>query len=585
MTTNVAGENDASGVALAGAALAMLSAAAAFAQPPPPTVERLTYYFDNPSAPETFRALTGQGDPRIDPEPLWLENFDIDQSAARKDLIARLLPDGTKPWESNCRPDYAVQTLQARIDRLGVEHPYVRRWIEVQRAVFSACDGQKDAVATALPQLLALDDPALARLQADDRAYQAASLSFYRDDRDAALAAFRKIAHGASPHRPIALYMVAAIRAGSIGKEWPTQAKPMVPTDDSIKEIKAILADPSLAAVHPIAQELLGWVGASVADAASRRAQVLATLAALEAPSTRLAGDPQTRRAYALARADIDQLHGWDFAKSAGTWLTVPPDPDFTASQALMDAAKTDPLAAWVLSPPFNLQGHPWTLGPGAAPGQPAFEAYADAAAGGSGETAFAWRHISLAVGARYDPALWSTVESDEAGAGQGDQRAMAALSFDFYHQVRLALASGDAGGFALALDHMKAFPFRDATPYVAARHDGLQYLMSVGRIAEARRWRDAAPPVGDNAADGARYTDGSMIELLAEDEPHFVDALVATPVGRGAAAAEQPLDRRPARAGRGHSYARRAARPVRPRRLGPHLRARPHGRPRPGPA
>src|ERR1700722_19191468 len=139
---------------LPGAVLALRASATALAQAPPPVVERLNYYFDNPSAPETFRALAGQGDPRIDAEPLWAENFDDDQSSGRKALVAKLLPDGTKPWESSCRLDYALQILQARIDRLSADHPYIRRWIEVQRAVFSACDGQKDGVATALPRPL-----------------------------------------------------------------------------------------------------------------------------------------------------------------------------------------------------------------------------------------------------------------------------------------------------------------------------------------------------------------------------------------------------------------------------------------------
>jgi hypothetical protein len=160
--------------------------------------------------------------------------------------------------------------LAGAIAVLGADHPYVARWVEVQRAVFVAC-GADEGAAAELPPALAVDDPALAKLQAYDRAYQTASVAFYGGDRQGALAAFRKIANSASPHRAVATYMVAAIRAGSNGSgQFDSGDKPLVDEAQSIAEVGAILSDASLISVHPIAQELLGWIGANRADAATR---------------------------------------------------------------------------------------------------------------------------------------------------------------------------------------------------------------------------------------------------------------------------------------------------------------------------
>ena len=537
MTANTASFQRAAGLGVF--LLFALFSGRAHAAPAAPSlvVERLNYYFDHPDAPETFRALTGQGDPLIAPESVWADDFFAEPSAPRQVLTARLFPNGYKAWDGACRVDYALATLQTRIDRLGADHPYVRRWIEAQRVVFTACArGQNAPPAADLPPALATQDPALDQLQTYDRAYQAASRDFYQDDREAAaLAAFGKIAKSASPHRQIAVYMVAAIRAGSVAKGWGGQAEPMVSTDDSIKEIKAILADPNLAAIHPLAQQLLGWVGASVADADSRDAQVQATLAALEAPSGRLASDPQARRAYALARSDIDGLHLWDFTGDRGDWLAVAPPADYTASLAVMRAARSDPMAAWVLFPRSYVQAAPWALFPNGGPtGWGPLETYADKAARGEDAIAFAWRRDKLAVSRSYDADLWPVVEDDEAKAARGDQRATAALAFDLYHQVRLALTDTDDAHpderFDGALAQLKAFPFKDATPYVAARHDGLQYLMTEGRIARARRWRDELPAPPDSAVEAAAYPDRPLLALLAEDEAHFAAALPADP-------------------------------------------------------
>jgi len=527
-------------VALASLAVARLASAQTAdvqAVPENPVVAGLNHYFDAPNAPETYRALTGQGDPHIAPEDLWLEGY-----LAKPDpLLALILPgpaDNTAYAEDRCRTDYALQTLKARIAQLGRDHPYVRRWIEVQRVVFSPCSGMKAAGApTELPPPLAVEDAALRRLQAEDRAYQAASLSFYRDDLPAALKAFAKIGHGQSPHRPIATFMIAAIKAGSNAKAWETGDKPLADRPHSIADIQAILADPSLESIHPLALELLGWVAHDAPDQTTSTAYVKATLAALEAPAERLARNPAARRAYALARADIEL--GSERRPAEPLWLKdkekFSSPAEFRVEDAMEEAARVDPMAAWALFPRSRVQGGPWAVYPSPAADWSMVNFAEDAAKAG-GPNAPAWRRGALAIAAtasfsqNYDAALWASVDAEQAKAASGDDQAVADLAFDFYHQVRLALASTDAkdqdGRFAQALAHMKAFPFKASTPYVAARHDALQYLMSVGRVDEARRLRDETPPPPETSQDIAAYPDVSLLAILAEDQAHLVAAL-----------------------------------------------------------
>lgn len=504
----------------------------------PLTIEdRLSVYFNAPNTPETFRALTGRGDPHISPAFTSEWSF-LSRTNPDAPLLERILPNEPSAYFidfGDCRVDYALETLKARIVALGDDHPYVRRWIEAQRTVFQVCAAtsrrrRPPPVSVTLPPLLTTSDATVARLQVDDRAYQSASISFYRGDGAAALAGFQRIADGSSVHRLIARYMVAAIRAGSVPGRYDAAA-PAVSAAQTIAELQAMLADPALKPIHPRVQALLGWVGATVADAPSRKAQVAATLAALEAPAQQLASDPQARRRYALARDDIDKLHRYGSEHDPAWWLGAGPPEDFTASRVMMEEARTDPLAAWLLIPRPYDQDRPWApfTAVGAEGWRP-IELYVQNAAEG-GPAAAAWRHLWRAMDRQYDPRLWDDVKDEEAGAARGEEAAIAALAFDFYHQVRLALSAWEApqsgDRFAAALDAMSGFPFKTAAPYRAARHDGLQYLMTVGRIDEARAWRDALYPT-DKTLSTLSVDDATLLQILAEDQAHFATALAA---------------------------------------------------------
>ena len=528
-------------LALLAVALTLAAVAAAQTAPTPfdasPTAQRLDDYFEHPNGPQTFRALTGLGDPQI--EAQYRQTWVDPKADADNVLRVRLFPAAKGQTYFNtdeCRIDYPIQTLKARIASLGENHPYVLRWIALQSSVFAGClYGASAPDVAELPKPLATRDRSLARLQTQDRAYQLASLAFYRGDIAGALAAFRRIARGASPHRAAAIYMVAAIRAGTHTRYAPN-AQPLVSSAESVKEVLAILADPRLAAIHPITRELLGWIGATASDEVARTAQVRATLADLELPAAELAVDAESRTRYALARTDIDRLHYASLHGDPSWWLQGGPPPDYTASRAMMVAAGTDPMAAWLLFPASYFQGHPWALFDTDGPqGWRPLATYArTAAARGDDPVSFAWTRVARAISTTYDPTLWAQVEDEQVKAQGGDEPSLAALPFDFYHQVRLALSGAsppDPAGLDAAIAHLSAFPFKDSEVYVAARHDGLQYLMTVGRIAEARRWRDqvAAPP---NVSSTNQYDDAGLLQILAEDEPHLVAALGTTSAG-----------------------------------------------------
>ncbi len=525
---------------LAGAATGLARADPAKSDP---VVDRLDYYFSHPNSPGAFRALSGQGVAPFEMEKTGVSAI-YENWFTPRPLMDRLFP-GLVPGQyfnlNNCRPDYALQTLRARIGQLGPNHPYVVQWVDAQQAVFAACLPNRGTPmrvrSDGLPPPLRIEDPALAKLQADDRAYQTASIAFYRGDRQPALAAFRQIAGSDSPHRPAAIFMTAAIRAGSVSSnQFASDAEPLVNEKESIAEVRAMLADPSLVSIYPMAQELLGWIGATHGDAATRTAQVRQTLAALEAPGERLAVNAGAQRQYGLARDDIDRLHMASENEDGDLawWLHRGPAADYAASKAMMTRARTDPMAAWLLFPASYVQNRPWApFARHGARGWSSLEAFAKTRARANGPAARAWRRAAASVTRHYDPTRWRQVEGEQTLATAGDDQAIAELSFDFYHQVRTALeASGDARepkAFRVALGHMKAFPLKTSETYRAARHDGLQYLMTVGRIAEARRWRDEL----NMAAPGAPYwccVDKDLLEILAEDPAHFAAASASYP-------------------------------------------------------
>lgn len=534
--------------------------AVAICVPPDKVVERMDEYFSNPRGPAAYRALAGLGDPLIEPFDYYDSRFSSKEGD--RPLLERMLPvDSTELGGSHyswietgeCRPGYALQTARARIARLGSNHPYVRHWFMAQRAAFSACAG-RDPPLQAIPAPLPLSDPSAARLQRDDRAYQAASQLFYRKSA-AAPAAFRRIAASSSEHAPMARYMMLAIKA-----EWPplkpvtapvrqateadrrvppiVQMSPAerlpVPVAAVLAEARSILADRRLASIHALTQGLVGSLGyASDYDYSDRgltahapeirREQVRLTLEALQAPLGRLRSDPVARERYARALADIDKLHG-DFPDPMWGLTGALPEKAF-ASRAMAEAAKTDRLATWTILPKSPYEHRSWVR---VARERHDFRAWHDfVGKAEEGADSRAWEVADASLTSRYELRRWPDVEMAKA-LRCPDEASLAALPTLFYHRVRdglmLARNAGDPDRtFEDVLSRLRSWPWQDSVHYRAAVAASLRYLIAAGRIADARKLRDGLVLKDEY---GSHYD--LPLLLLAEDEDSFVRQMAA---------------------------------------------------------
>jgi hypothetical protein len=550
------------GLPFVAALLQAAQPAAGACLPPDGIVERMDEYFSKPRGAATYRALAGLGDPRI--EPITYYESPYPKGEEETALMQRMLPvDNTEMGGSHyswietgeCRPAYAVQTARARIARLGPEHPYVRHWFAAQRAAFSACAG-RDPPLQALPAPLPVSEPSVARLQRDDRAYQAASQLFYRKSA-AAPAAFRRIAASSSEHAPMARYMMLAIKA-----EWPplklapapvreTQAErrvpPMnrigppdrlpVPVPEVLAEARSILADRRLASIHALTQGLVGSLGyESDYDGGAypdrglaahapeiRREQVRLTLEALRTPTDRLRADPVARERYARALADIDKLHG-DFPDSMWGLTGALPEKAF-ASRAMAEAAKSDRLAAWTILPKSPFEQRSWSRVGRERHDYTAWHDFVSQAREGADSRAWEVAEASLTSG--YEMRRWPDSEMARA-LRCADEASLAALPTLFYHRVRDGLMSGrltadPSRTFEEVLSHLQSWPWQESAHYRAAVAASLRYLIGAGRIAEARTLRDRLVLKDEY---GSHYD--LPLLLLAEDENRFVRQMKA---------------------------------------------------------
>ncbi|MBV8687832.1 MAG: hypothetical protein JOZ90_02740 [Alphaproteobacteria bacterium] len=493
---------------------------------------RMDAYFAAPRSPATYRALAGLGDPRIEPFDYFAGDWRRPDD--EKALAARMIPS-SRPDHAvagyielqpgDCRIGYAIETAKARIAALGAAHPYVRRWFEVQRAVFAACSNPGAAL-PALPPPLATADPRVAALQREDRAYQAASRLFYEHSAGAQ-AAFERIASSPSVHAPTARYMVAAMSAAALpSRGWesggpPGEGRPGA-IDRLVRQERAILRDPALASVHPLAQALIGSAAYRNGDPRLREEQVRLVLEALHAPLARLRADPSLRERYARALADIDKLH--DNFPDPAWWISGTAPPEATASRAMAAAARSDPIAAWVLTPASVWETAKWA---GVTPSGERDGRLQSFVRGRSSEAdREAWALVQASGAPFYDAGAWTALDGKLAEARRcaGDAH-LAALPASLYHQVRTALASGDAPGpepraFEAALSHLAAWPWKDSEHYRATVSAALRFLVARGRTAEARRLRDSLPQQ-------ARAGNDVPLLLLAEDRPHLLAALL----------------------------------------------------------
>ena len=534
--------------------LAMAPAVLAAQPTTPPaeqTAEAIDHYFANPREPGTYRALAGRGDPDVGG---WSEGYEPIPERQRRLLAAMLgseAPVDGRYWYPQagmCRTDYALSVAERRADRFGEDHPYVRQWLRVQRAVFAPCreihqwesrraERARRAAPASLPPAMTSDDAEIARLQRHDRAYQAAALLFYRRD-PAAERAFQTIARTDSPHAAIARYMLAALpardlEAFSYSNDAEARAQAARQAEVALAEARAILADPSLREAHPLAQGLIGFLGYHTGEARVRAAQVDSVLDALEAPIQRIAADEAAAERYSRAVADVRWLHG-EFEDPAW-WLNGAVPAEMTASRAMAEQARSRPLAAFLLFPQSPWERQAWAAVPSYRSTPWLLEEHSQQQA--ERETGKAWAVLRASFAESYDSAGWAELDAlrDAALSRPTDQR-LAALATLFYHRVRAAVMYParnqyyeplpEQNGFAEAMTRVESWPWKDSAHYRELVSDMLAFLVSEGRLADARTVRDRLNPRGDGF--GTRIA----LLLLAEDQDRLAAEIAAAPDG-----------------------------------------------------
>lgn len=480
-------------------------------------------YALEPFSARTWRMLKGLGDPMIEEGYRGGDYWTVTESW--KKIATELAPDAKylQQFDYSCRIGYPFEVLQQRISNLGKESKYLKQWLRVQDKVMEACT-EPNSTDLTLPDPMEVQ-PALAKMQTEDRAYQEASTAFYRD-KPKAIELFKAIGATDSPHRAAARYNVANLLAN--GKQL-TEAR---------AEAKSILADQSLASVHLITKELLGYIANLEDTAEGWTALIDGTIAIIEQPKNQVLKSEQSKAEYNTALYDID------FAGIGGKdddwWLDgkLPEYP--TISKAIVDASRKHPMALWMMAGqtadqayragPWSLIGEQWKarmstiidkaldIEP-AAKGmpQPALDMLlAEKALPDDSTRAKLWEEAHVAITA--------------AESSCGDDAQTAAAGHLLAHAVRLSAMSGHA---ADAIAELEKIPFKTAAVYYDLTLLKLsEYLLGQGSLADARALRDRllTPEFFANLPQSAKpaATDrfASFMGWIAEDEAHWKAAL-----------------------------------------------------------
>ena len=470
-------------------------------------------YADAPFSARTWRMLKGLGDPMIDVSYPGGERWEDERRF--KELAAQVLPGTALPeyLSYECRIGYPLHEPR-KTDRGAGRRARLCQTM-AEGTACGICRLRWADVADLPPALDIKDD--LRLIQEADRAYQQATLTFYKD-KSKSLDQFRAIGASKSPHRAAARYMVANILAN---------AKQL---DQARSEARAILADSSLASVHEITQELLGYI-ANLEDTPQGWSDLLNdTITVIETPAAEILASPKLRADYGRALYDIDFVG--IRAKRDDAWLdgTLPPDP--TVSKAIVDTARQKAIVPWMIA------------------GQTADDYYTRAAwqyVGPKWEDrtrSYIGRATVLAPGlpplakdaidslqARSDPAeraaLWAKAKAaaTAADASCGNAPETAAAGTLLFNAVRVSALGQN---FEEAYAGLEAFPAKNSKAYARAVVALGKYLVGFGMLEEGRRYRDRlltpAFISGLEAAD--KDVAGQLAMWLAEDDAHWLAEL-----------------------------------------------------------
>ena len=158
---------------------------------------------------------------------------------------------------ANCQADAfqnAAKTLQDRAAKFGAASAELREWVTGQDQVFANCNGEEEAIPSALAS-----GPPLLRA---DRAYQIAAAHFYSRNFDQAVAKFDAIAQDTtSPWAGISPYLAARalIRKANLLNK-PNEPFDRTAMSAAQARLERIARDPRAAEIHQPVVRLLNYV-------------------------------------------------------------------------------------------------------------------------------------------------------------------------------------------------------------------------------------------------------------------------------------------------------------------------------------
>jgi hypothetical protein len=478
-------------------------------------------YAAEPFGVAAWRKLNGLGDPGADDYLGNTNSYEISESWRK--TIAEVAP-GNETLANpayDCRIGYPHDVLKARIASFGKTSDYVKQWLRGQEAVLKACGGDAAAklAEDAPPATL---KPAELEMLKQDRAYQAASILFYTSP-STAIPLFKAIAASTSPHKAAARYNVANILAN---------AKNVV---EARAEVKAILADASLASVHDITRELQGYIS-NIEDSAQGWTELIdTTVATLNQPLAAITASPKAEAEYNRAVNDI--AFAGVTAKKDDWWVTNTLPADATLSKAIADAARKHPMALWIMA------------------GQSVDKPYTQAPWALAGEKWQAWSMSyvdrAMALQATPLPALpKSVLESLKAKPDDATRKALWRAALDASTKANSTCGDAPETGAVMTLamqaTRLSAMANRYDEIYTnlpALKLDSkgsmktillpklMQHILASGNVEEGRRLRDAfitddllSSFAGDQSYQREPYA--QFLSWVAEDEVRYVKAL-----------------------------------------------------------
>jgi hypothetical protein len=511
---------------LAAIFLASASLAGATAQEtcaPEKLASAIDVYAGEPFGARAWRKINGLGDPGIEPGSIYDDSWQ--QRDEWKKLVQQIAPEQLEAANPayDCRIGYPLSVLKQRIASFTAADPYVKQWVNTQAAVIKAC-GAGQGAQIALPDAQGVKAEQNQILQSD-RAYQSASIAFYTD-KPKAIELFRAIAATNSPHKPAARYNIANLLANQRN------------IAEARKEVQAILADPSLASVHSITEELDGFISNIEDTPAGWTALIDRTVVTLSAPEAAITTSEDAKKRFSSALYDISYVGVG--AKQGDWWITntLPENP--TISKALADAARKHPMALWIMAGQTvdqHFSQAPWSLvGPKWQAWNASIIDRAMALQPAAGSLAGLSKDSLSALKASTDDAsrkqLWQQAQAaaDMARSSCGSANETGALAAFALSAVRV---SAQAGQYDEALAGIKALGISNTRLYRDAIVSRLaQHILAAGKVEEGRKMRTSldletfAKSLSSSDTSVAREEFASFLEWIAEDKEHWLTAV-----------------------------------------------------------